>query len=215
MRLTSMLFAAALTAIAAETVTTPIDNDQVKVLNVMQQPHEATKRHRHAVNRVMIYLQPGTQSFDHDGKKSVLKWKAGDVKWSPADGMHVAEITSDNPVNIIEIELKKPGGHDSDPGALDPVKLAPKMYKVEFENDQVRVLRVRVGAHQATPLHEHTRGLVVVFLTDQQNRITTADGKVRTSTHKAGDVAWAGNTKHREENIGDKPFEVLAVEIKN
>src|SRR5579862_1131587 len=109
MRTITVLFAAT-AAFAAETVTTPIDNDQVKVLSVVVQPHEKTRLHQHKVNRVMIYLTAGTQDIDYkDTGKTVLNFQAGDAKWSPAGGMHIAEITSQNPVAIVEVELKKPG----------------------------------------------------------------------------------------------------------
>ena len=58
----------------------------------------------------MIYLQPGKQTIDYqDGKKAVLSWVAGEAKWSPASGMHIAEITSDQLVTIVEVELKNAG----------------------------------------------------------------------------------------------------------
>lgn len=212
----SLCFFAALAAFAAEQVSTPIDNDQVKVLNVIVQPHEKTRLHQHKVNRVMIYLQAGTQNFDYPGgKHSVLTFRAGDIKWSPADGMHVAEVVSSQPVNIIEVELKKPGAGKVAPSSMDPVKVDAKDYKVQFENDQVRVLRVKIPPHAASPMHQHTLNRVVVYLTDQNFRITTADGKVETSTHKAGEVSWGGPAKHTEQNLSDKPFEVAVVELKD
>lgn len=202
--------------VAAVAQTGPaIENDQVKVLKVTQEPHRKTRLHEHTVNRVMIYLQAGHQDFDYQGKKVVLDWKAGEAKWSPASGMHIAEITSDKPVTIVELELKKPGA----PGkgrasALDPVKVDPKHYKVEFENDQVRVLRVHIGGKETAPLHEHVLNRVVTYLTDQDFRVTTADGAAEQVKHKAGDVSWGGPAKHKEENLSDRPFEVLVVEVK-
>jgi len=215
MRSITILFAAA-AAFSAETVKTPIDNDQVKVLNVVVQPHEKTRLHQHKVNRVMVYLQAGRQDFDYqDGKKSVLKFKAGEMKWSPAGGMHIAEISSDAPANIIEVELKKPAaGASPSTSALDPVKVDPKHYKVELENDQVRVLRVKIGPHQSTPLHEHSLNRVLTYITDQNFRVTT-DGKAETVRHKAGEVSWGTPTKHQEENLNDSPFEAVVVELKN
>ena len=63
---------------AAERVATPIDNDQVRVLDVTVQPHEKTRLHEHKINRVMIYLDEGAQHFEYQGKgPSELKWKAG------------------------------------------------------------------------------------------------------------------------------------------
>jgi quercetin dioxygenase-like cupin family protein len=204
-------------ALQAQTSRTAIDNDQVKVLQVLVEPHQKTRLHEHTVNRVMIYLQPGRQNFSYqDGKKTVLSWKAGEAKWSPASGMHVAEIITDNPVSIVEIELKKPGGTAKTvAGALDPVKVDPKHYSVEFENDQVRVLRVKIGPGESTPLHEHALNRVVTYLSDQNFRVTTADGRTDTVIHKAGEVSWGGPARHKEVNIGEKPFEAVVVELKN
>jgi hypothetical protein len=52
-------------------------------------------------------------------------------------------------VRIVEVELKsKPAGRARlKQPALDPIKVDPKRYKVELENDQVRVFRVRYEPH--------------------------------------------------------------------
>ncbi len=209
-------FLVALAAFCAEPAKVIVDNDQVRVLVVHESPHEKTTLHDHKVNRVMIYLQPGTQTIDYQDHKVVQSWKAGEVKWSPASGMHVAEITSANPVTIVEVELKKPGDPAKSPtGPLDPVKLDPKMYQVLFEKDQVRVLHAVIPPGQSTPMHEHKLNRVGVYLTDQKLRVTTPDGKSAVMERKAGDVALSGPTTHKEENINSTPFEVLVVELKD
>ena len=124
----------------------PIENDQVKVVIVTDQPHAKTALHEHKLNRVMIYLQPGRQEITpQNGKKAASEWKAGEVKWSPASGMHQSDVVSGAPVTIVEVEVKKPGDSAKSPAsALDPVKVAPGNYHVEFENSQVRVVRVQM-----------------------------------------------------------------------
>ena len=88
----------------------PIDNGKVKIIKVTQGPHIKTRLHKHDMNRVMIYLQPGRQAFDYQGaKQTMVTWKAGEALWSPAGGMHIAEIVSDRPVTIVELELKNQG----------------------------------------------------------------------------------------------------------
>ena len=215
MRTITLLFAAT-AAFAAEVVKTPLDNDQVKVMNVIVQPHEKTRLHLHKLNRVMIYLTPGSQEIDFkDTGKTVLTFKAGDPKWSPAGGMHIAEVTSANPVNVVEVELKKPGsGAKAGASPLDPVKIDPKHYQVDFENEQVRVLHARFGPHEMAPMHEHSLNRVVVYLADQNFRITSADGVVEMAHHKRGEVSWGVPTKHKEENLNDKPLELAVVEFK-
>ena len=215
--LLSTLLLATAAGLSGQDPQAPIDNDQARVLEVVAQPHAKGQPHEHKVNRVMIYLTPGRQEITpQGGKTAVLEFKEGDVKWSPASGMHASEITSDQPVTVVEVELKKPGGTAGKVNAaLDPVKVDPTEYKVEFENSQVRVVRVRIGAHQKVPLHEHVLNRVVVYLTDQNGTMTTPDGKTETAQHKAGEVSWGGPTKHREENLRDGPFEAVVVEFKN
>ena len=203
-------------AFLAQTARTVIENEQVKVLSVDVAPHQKTKLHDHKVNRVMIYLQPGMQTIDYqDGKKRILNWKAGEAKWSPASGMHIAEITSDQPVTIVEVELKNKGTSvKAGSQVLDPLKVDPKHYKVEFENAQVRVFRVKLGPKETIPLHEHALNRVVTYLTNQKVKITTPDGKSELSQHQAGDASWGGPAKHTEENLNDSPMEALVVELK-
>src|SRR5690349_10178779 len=135
MRHLPLLLAAGAAAVLAQDSRVAVDNDQVRVLVVNQQPHQKTKLHDHKINRVMIYLQAGKQDFEYpeSKKKSVLTWKAGEAKWSPAGEKHIAEIVSEKAVPIIEVELKKPGDPAKKATApLDPVKLDPKAYKVVF-----------------------------------------------------------------------------------
>jgi len=97
--------------------------------------------------------------------------------------------------------------------AQDPVKVDAKHYKVEFENAQVRVLRITYGPHEKSVMHSHPAN-VAVFLTDGSVKFTLADGKTLSSDVKAGMVKWDGGGKHLPENVGDKPFEVILVELK-
>jgi quercetin dioxygenase-like cupin family protein len=195
----------------------PLENDQVRVIYATDQPHKATSMHEHKLNRVMIYLTAGRQEITpQGGQKVVMDLKAGEVRWSPASGMHVSEVTSAGPLKIVEVEIKKEG----DPSkvvktALDPLKVDPKDYTLEFENSQVRVIRVKFPPHHAVPLHEHMLNRVVVYITDQNGKMITPDGKVDTAQHKAGEASWGGPTKHQEENVGDKPFEAVVVELKS
>lgn len=47
----------------------------------------------------------------------------------------------------------------------DPVKVDPKHYKVEFENDRVRVVRIKYKAREKSVMHSHPES-IAVFLTD-------------------------------------------------
>jgi quercetin dioxygenase-like cupin family protein len=212
-----LICCATLVAITVEPSATLFENDQVKVIRALEKPHVKGKFHQHAQNRVLVYLEPGRQRFEYqDGRQAeVFDWKAGEVKWSPADGMHSPEVVSDDAFNIVEVELKTPGTGQAITSSLDPVKIDPKHYKLEFENAQVRVLRVKIEAHGATPMHEHALNRVTVFLTDQEFRVTDSHGKIEIVKHKAGDAVWGTPTTHSEENLSNNPFEVVAIELKS
>src|SRR5271155_4492760 len=79
-----------------------IDNDSVRVLSVVDQPHTPSGLHRHELNRVMIYLSAGDLMVRYqDGHVDEQHWKAGQVAWSPAGGMHISENTVATPLPII------------------------------------------------------------------------------------------------------------------
>ncbi len=101
----------------------------------------------------------------------------------------------------------------SSAAAQDAVTVDPKHYKVEFENDQVRVLRLTYGPHEKSVMHEHPPHLAV-FLTDTHVRFTRPDGKTVDAEPKARSTQWSRGGKHLPENLDDKPFEVIVVEVK-
>lgn len=97
--------------------------------------------------------------------------------------------------------------------AQDAVKVDPKHYKVEFENEQVRVLRVHYGPGEKSVMHEHPAN-VAVFLTDGTGRFTLADGKTQDAAFKAGRTIASPAQQHLPSNTGDKPYELIVVELK-
>ena len=97
--------------------------------------------------------------------------------------------------------------------AQDPVKVDPKHYKVEFENAQVRVLRITYGPHEKSVMHSHPAA-VAIFLTDSHGKFTFPDGKSEVRDSKAGQAQWASAETHLPENLADKPEELILVELK-
>ena len=95
----------------------------------------------------------------------------------------------------------------------DPVKVDAKHYKVEIENSQVRVLRVRYGPGEKSVMHSHPFG-VVVFLTDARIRFHLPGGKSEVRTGKAGTAQMTPEETHLPENIGARAFEAILIELK-
>lgn len=98
-------------------------------------------------------------------------------------------------------------------GKADPVKVDAKHYKVEFENESVRVLRISYAPGEKSVMHYHPAS-VAVYLTDGKTRMTTPDGKSEETSAKAGTANWAPAGSHLPQNVGDKRLEVVVVELK-
>ena len=178
-----------------------IDNAQVRVLAVTEQPGHRGALHEHALNRVMVYLDGGHMIESSGGKTHEFDFKAGEVRWSSAAGAHAVEYVAEHPVRIIEMELKGRPQGNAKTSELDPLKVDSRHYSLLFENDQVRVLRVRFGASEKGVLHEHTLPHVVVYLTDQ-------------ARGKAGEVRFDEPMTHTEQNPLDHSVERIAIDVK-
>ena len=97
--------------------------------------------------------------------------------------------------------------------AQDAAKVDPKHYKVEIENDQVRVLRITYGVGEKSVMHFHPEGMAI-FLTDGEGKFTLPDGTTAETSFKAGDFNWLPAQTHQPENTGKESFEVIQIEMK-
>jgi quercetin dioxygenase-like cupin family protein len=95
--------------------------------------------------------------------------------------------------------------------AVNPLCFAAE--KTEIDNNWVRVLRVTQSPHEKSSLRDHPAA-VIVYLTDVHQKVTDADNKTQDLRKKADEVAYFDAAKHSEENIGDKPLEMIVVELK-
>lgn len=96
----------------------------------------------------------------------------------------------------------------------DAVALDPQHYKVELENDRVRIVRISYGGHEKSVMHQHPPG-VGVFMTDAKFKFTYPDGRSEDIEAKAGQFLWFAETwEHLPENLGDGPTEVIYIETK-
>jgi hypothetical protein len=105
----------------------------------------------------------------------------------------------------------------------DPLKVAPEAYKLQFENEWVKVTRVHYGPRARVPLHDHSRRpAAYVYLNDSGpinfshagwehpvlTRPATKAGSFRLSPTTA-----VGET-HEVENPSDTPSDFLRIEFK-
>ncbi len=98
--------------------------------------------------------------------------------------------------------------------SADPVQVDPGHYRVEFENDKVRVLRIRYEAGETSPMHGHPDSIAVV-LSDGRVKFDFPDGRTREADIKAGEFHWHPAGDHQPHNMGEAPLDVLMIELKS
>ena len=98
--------------------------------------------------------------------------------------------------------------------AQDPVAINPKIVKVEFENEKIRILRVRLDPHERLATHSHPAQLAVL-VTNVTPRVFTPDGKSHDDPPRsAGQFLWIEPATHALENPGNTPLELIEIEMK-
>jgi beta-alanine degradation protein BauB len=95
----------------------------------------------------------------------------------------------------------------------DPVTVDSKHYKVELENERVRVLSIHYGAHEKSVMHSHPDS-VVVFQNNIHCRFTFPDGKTEEHRFRPGEAVFTPAGSHLPENLGDHGIDAILVELK-
>jgi hypothetical protein len=78
---------------------------------------------------------------------------------------------------------------------LDPVRVAPHIYEVAFENDRVRVLRKTIRNGETPPIHSQP-DRVIVYLNPCAWLVEEGDGGTRMQSFKFGEPVWAPAETH-------------------
>lgn len=105
--------------------------------------------------------------------------------------------------------------------AQDPFAVAPQAYKLQSENDWVRVVRVHYEAREKIASHDHPKtATVYVYLKDSGPVRFKHTGEEKFSIDrpavKAGGfrLGRAVNETHEVESLSDTPTDLLRVELK-
>ncbi len=86
-----------------------------------------------------------------------------------------------------------------------------------FENAEVKVWRSLVVPNNPLPLHRHEHPRVIIPLQGGTMKIQEETGESDVQHWEAGKAYWlpanAPGTRHQDVNVGDKPIEVVVVEL--
>jgi quercetin dioxygenase-like cupin family protein len=128
-------------------------------------------------------------------------------------GGHIEENFGETMSDGVLVELKKERGTPLDAPSHDAVEIDTDHHTVEFENELVRVVRMRYPEGYETPPHNHYPG-VNIHLADFRAASGPEGEDVEPIEGKAGSTSWADNGKpHVTRNLGGE-LHLVRVEIK-
>ncbi|MBT8109051.1 MAG: hypothetical protein KJP17_12485 [Gammaproteobacteria bacterium] len=100
------------------------------------------------------------------------------------------------------------------PSALDPVRVAPHIYELAFENERVRVLKRTIRNGETAPLMSQP-DRVVVYLNPCAWLTRDANGTERMESFGFGEPTWAPAGSHGGETASViEQCSVLEIELK-
>jgi hypothetical protein len=96
----------------------------------------------------------------------------------------------------------------------DALQVDTQHYRLEFENDKMRVLRLTLKPSETVPMHDD-RDALVVCLKECHVRFMSPNGRSEDVHMDAGTSRWIYGETRSEKNLGTKPVEMLFVETKS
>ena len=89
----------------------------------------------------------------------------------------------------------------------------------QFENEEVKVWRSVITPNAPLTMHRHEHPRVIIALAGGTMNIVEDNGRNESHVWESGKAYWlpanAPNTMHADVNKGDKPIEVMVVELKH
>ena len=93
--------------------------------------------------------------------------------------------------------------------------LGPVGDRILLENDTIRVWALALEPGGVQPWHRHDLPYLIVPLTDGQNEMEFADGRIRQTVETAGAVIWReAGIPHELRNRSGAPYRNVLIEFK-
>ncbi len=192
--------------------TAEFENDRVRLVRIRYGPGEESIMHYHPDIVGVFLTDQHVLMTMPDGSSEEIHAKVGEHLSLPA-GQHLPKNIGDEPFELVLVELKSGGAPAAGEAGPDPTVVDADHYTVEFENEQVRVVRIRYGPGEESVMHYHPDH-VAVFLTEHRVLMTLPDGSTAELEGEAGGARFAAAEQHLPKNIGEGLLEVLLVGLK-
>ncbi len=190
------------------------ENDYVRVVRGMAGAGAKSPTHTHpATVIVSLGNMRARQNLTGAPGPQILDFTPGQVEFIPG-AEHSWEILSGQ-ANLVGVELKRPApaaGPRLPP--TDAVTVDPGVHHVILENDQVRVFQVLASPGARSPMHSHSRGMVLISAGRARVNLTNRDRSRATLDFHPGQAIWIDPGVAHSWTLPAGTLQLTVVEVK-
>jgi hypothetical protein len=193
-----------------------LQNDLVRIMRVLIPPKSSTLWHEHNFDYVVIAVNGTNVHVDVAGNPQAVEGvmatnSVGYVNYAGKHFVHRVGNTSDVVNHQLAFEILVPSAGSF---AASDRSSAPQ-YKMETDNDRVRVWRLKLPPGEGAELIDQKGPAVRTILAGERMLETDSSGQVKEIPIKSGDFAWLSAAGSRSvTNAGLTPLELVEVELK-
>ena len=187
------------------------ENDVAQMIRVKYAAGAKSVMHSHPAGCTIFYKDATLKMTSPAGEVRTHSYRAGDVTCGDANSHLVENAGKDT--EFIQVHLKNRKTFDpvqtgrslvypARIKAPDPIDADPTHYFVQFENDVVRLARIKVPGGVKTPMHAHL-AYCIVEIRDMETGV------------KAGDSSCGNAMAHESPNNAKSVNEAITIEFKN
>jgi quercetin dioxygenase-like cupin family protein len=187
------------------------ENDVAQIIRVKFPAGARSVMHSHPAGCAIFYKDATLKMTSPAGAVRTQEYHAGDVTCGDAYSHMPENVGKDTEFVQVHLKNRQTFDHRQTGRSLvyparitapDPIDADPSHYFVQFENDLVRLARIKVPGGVKTPMHAHL-AYCIVEIRDME-----------TGT-KAGDSSCGNALAHESPNNAKSVNEAITIEFKN
>ncbi len=187
------------------------ENDLAVIIRVKLSAGAKSVMHSHPAGCAIFYKDAHLELTSPTGEVRTREYRAGDVACGDAHSHLPENVGGDTEFVQVHLKNRKTFDHRQTGRSLvyparldapDPIDADPAHYFVQFENDVVRLARIKVPGGVKTPMHAHL-AYCIVEIRDMETGV------------KAGDASCGNAMAHESLNNAKSVNEAITIEFKH
>jgi quercetin dioxygenase-like cupin family protein len=204
-----------------------LTNKYIEVHQILIEPGDAFKLHRHDEDEISIVVSGGTAIGENQGKPPALQTsQTGEVHYAPAPRVHLIRNTGKTTIHNVALSLLNPqtnlrnlcgnvvkGQPLNCPASASASSSAPFVDQPQFETDQTSAMLTLLRPKQTAAVGSSDRDELLVAIDDVALK---GAGKDPEKVLHNSDFVWLnrGDSKRMLKNAGDKEARYVVIAFK-